>query len=91
MYMMSRLTVVPVRLGDEEVGKLNLLLKRDIYRSRNEAIRAILAEGLEERLGEEEDVTSIVDRLLRLRRNGKTPISFKSSRRVVEIVAEGRH
>jgi Arc/MetJ-type ribon-helix-helix transcriptional regulator len=91
MYMVLHLTVVPVRLRDEEVGKLNLLLKRGVYRSRNEAIRAILAEGLEERLGEDEDVTSLVNKLLRLRRNGRTPISFKSSRRVVEIVAEGRH
>ena len=84
------MTVVPVRLRDEEVGKLNLLLKRGVYRSRNEAIRAILAEGLEERLGEEEDVASIVDKLLKSRRNGKTPISFKSRRSVVDIVAEGR-
>jgi len=85
------LTVVPVRLTDEEIGKLNLLLKRGIYRSRNEAIRAILAEGLELKLGEDEDVTSLVDKLLRLRRNGKTPISFRSTWRVVEIVAQGRH
>jgi hypothetical protein len=45
---------------------------------------------LEERLGEDEDVTSLVNELLKLRRRGKTPISFKSSHRVVEIVAEAR-
>jgi Arc/MetJ-type ribon-helix-helix transcriptional regulator len=84
------LAVVPVRLDDEEVGKLNLLLKRGVYRSRNDAIRAILAEGLEERLAEDEDVTSIVNKLLRLNRRGRKPISFRSSRSVVEIVAEGR-
>ena len=84
------MTVVPVRLGDEEVGKLNLLLKRGVYRSRNDAIRAILAEGLEERLAEDEDVTPIVNKLLRLARRGRKPISFRSSRSVVEIVAEGR-
>ena len=84
------LTVVPVRLRDEDVGRLNLLLKRGLYRSRNEAIRAILAEGLQERLGEDEDVTSLVSKLLKLRRSGKTPISFRSRKRVVEIVAEGR-
>jgi Arc/MetJ-type ribon-helix-helix transcriptional regulator len=81
---------VPVRLRDEDVGRLNLLLKRGLYRSRNEAIRAILAEGLQERLGEDEDVTSLVSKLLKLRRSGKTPISFRSRKRVVEIVAEGR-
>ena len=82
---------MPVRLRDEEVGMLNLLLKHGIYRSRNEAIRAILAEALEKRLGEDEDVTSLVNKLLRLRRRGRPPISFRSSRRVVDIVAEGRH
>jgi hypothetical protein len=51
----------------------------------------ILAEGLEDKLGEDEDVTSLVNKLLRLRRNGRTPIYFKSRRRVAEIVAEGRH
>jgi Arc/MetJ-type ribon-helix-helix transcriptional regulator len=85
------LAVVPVRLRDEEVGKLNLLLKRGVYRSRSEAIRAILAEGLEERLAEEEDVTPLVNKLLKMKRNGKPPISFRSTRRVVDIVAEGRH
>ena len=84
------MTVVPVRLGDEEVGKLNLLLKRGVYRSRNEAIRAILAEGLEERLAEDEDVTPIVNKLLSLARSGKKPITFRSSKSVVKIVAEGR-
>jgi len=84
------LTVVPVRLGDEEVGKLNLLLKRGVYRSRNEAIRAILAEGLEERLAEDEDVTPIVNKLLSLARSGRKPITFRSRKSVVKIVAEGR-
>jgi Arc/MetJ-type ribon-helix-helix transcriptional regulator len=81
---------VPVRLRDEDFGKLNLLMKRGLYRSRNEAIRTILAEGLEERLGDDEDVTSLVNKLLKLSRSGKAPISFKSRKRVVEITAEGR-
>lgn len=84
------MTVVPVRLSDEEVRKLKLLMQRGIYRSRNEAIRVILAEGLEERLGEDEDVSDLVNRLLVLSKEGKTPISFKAERSVVEIVAEGR-
>lgn len=84
------MTVVPVRLSEGEVRKLNLLLKRGVYKSRNEAIRAILAEGLEERLGENEDVTELVSKMLALRKLGKTPISFKAEKSVVEIVAEGR-
>lgn len=84
------MTVVPVRLDDDEVRKLNILLKRGVYRSRNEAIRAILAEGLKERLGQDEDVTPLVNKLLALRRNGKNPLSFKTTRSILEIVAEGR-
>ena len=88
--MRSALTVVPVRLSDDEVRKLTLLMGRGVYRSRNEAIRAILAQGLEERLWESEDVTPLVNKLLALRRSGKKPISFSSKVSVVEIVAEGR-
>jgi Arc/MetJ-type ribon-helix-helix transcriptional regulator len=84
------LTVVPVRLDDDEVRKLNILLKRGAYRSRNEAIRAILAEGLKERLGQDEDVTPLVNKLLALRKTGKNPVSFKTARSILEIVAEGR-
>ena len=84
------MTVVPVRLSDDEVRKLNLLLKRGAYKSRNEAIRAILADGLEEKLGEDEDVTELVNKMPALRKQGKTPISFRTEKSVVEIVAEGR-
>jgi len=49
--------VIPVRLTDEEVRKIDLLTKRGLYRSRSEAIRAILSKQLEEKLGEDEDVT----------------------------------
>ncbi len=84
------MTIVPVRLDDDEVRKLNILLKRGVYRSRNEAIRAILAEGLKERLGQDEDVTPLVNKLLALRRAGKNPLSFKTARSILDIVAEGR-
>jgi len=84
------LTVVPVRLSEEDVRKLRVLLRRGTYRSRNEAIRAILSEGLEERLGQDEDVSSLVGALLAQSKKGKVPISFKAEKSVIEIVAEGR-
>ena len=84
------MTVVPVRLSDDEVRKLRLLLRQGTYRSRNEAIRAILDEGLEERLGQDEDVSSLVDTLLTQSKKGQPPISFKAEKGVIEIVAEGR-
>ncbi len=85
------MTVVLVRLSDDEVRKLNILMKRRLYRSRNEAVREILAEGLEARLSEDEDVTSIVSKMLALKKHRKNPVSFKSERSVIQIIAEGRN
>lgn len=67
-----------------------MLMKQGRYRSRNEAIRAILAEGLEEKLGEDEDIAGLVNKLLALKKQGRNPISYKAGRSVVEIVSEGR-
>ncbi|MGD0177537.1 MAG: ribbon-helix-helix domain-containing protein [Candidatus Bathyarchaeia archaeon] len=84
------MTVVPLRLNDDEVRRLNLLMKQGRYRTRNEAIRAILAEGIEEKLGEDEDIADLVNKLLAIRKQGKNPISYASKRSVVEIISEGR-
>jgi Arc/MetJ-type ribon-helix-helix transcriptional regulator len=90
MYTGLILTVVPLRLNDDEVRRLNLLMKQGRYRTRNEAIRAILAEGIEEKLGEDEDIADLVNKLLAIRKQGKNPISYASKRSVVEIISEGR-
>lgn len=82
--------VIPVRLTDEEVRKIDLLTKRGVYRSRSEAIRAILSEQLEEKLGQDEDVTPLVNKLFKLRKTGDNPITLRSKKSAVEIVAEGR-
>jgi metal-responsive CopG/Arc/MetJ family transcriptional regulator len=88
--MRGILTVVPLRLNEDEVRKLNLLMKEGQYRSRNQAIRAILAEGLEEKLGEDEDIAGLVKKLLALKKQGKNPISYTTEKSVVEIISEGR-
>jgi Arc/MetJ-type ribon-helix-helix transcriptional regulator len=85
------LTVIPLRLNEDEVRRLNLLMKQGRYRSRNEAIRAILAEGAEEKLGEDEDITGLVNELLALKKRGRAPISYTAKKSVVEIVSEGRN
>ena len=79
-----------MRLKEEDVRKLNVLMKRGLYRSRNEAIRAFVEEGLQVRLGEDDDVSDIVDWLLSLRKKGRVPVVFKSSKTAAQIVAEGR-
>ena len=65
------MAVVRVRLSEDDVRKLNVLMKRGIYKNRSGAIRAIVDEGLRVKLGEDDDVTQIVDRLLALRKRGK--------------------
>ena len=82
--------VIPVRLTDEEVRKIDLLIKQGLYRSRSEAIRAILPERLEEKLGEDEDVTSLVNKLLNLRKARGTPVRLRLKKNAVEVVADGR-
>jgi len=84
------LRVIPVRLTDEEVRKIDLLIKQGLYRSRSEAIRAILPERLEEKLGEDEDVTSLVNKLLNLRKARGNPVRLRLKKNAVEVVAEGR-
>jgi Arc/MetJ-type ribon-helix-helix transcriptional regulator len=84
------MAVVPVRLSEDDVRKLNVLMKRGIYKSRNEAIRALVEDGLQVKLGEDDDVTQIVDRLLALRKKEEIPIWFKSRKTAAEMVAEGR-
>ena len=84
------MAIVPVRLSEDDVRKLNLLMRRGIYRSRNEAIRALVAEGLELKLGDDDDVTPLVNKLLGLRRGGKLLVWFKTRKSAAEIVAEGR-
>ena len=82
--------VVPVRLTEGQIRKLNMLTNRGVYRSRNEAIRALIEEGLQTKLGEDDEVTRLVDRLLNLSSNGEMRIRFKSRKTAPEIVAEGR-
>jgi len=90
LYTLIVLTVVPLRLNDDEVRKLNMLMRQGKYKSRNEAIRAILANGLEEALGDDEDVTELVNLLLAINKKGKSPVSYRLKRSIVDIVSEGR-
>jgi len=45
-------------LDDEDLKKIDLLVKRDAYRSRSEAIRRMVKAKLVEALAENEDVSS---------------------------------
>jgi metal-responsive CopG/Arc/MetJ family transcriptional regulator len=81
---------VPVRLDDDELKRIDLLVQQKHYKSRNEAIRKMLKSKLSEELSEDEDVHELVESLLRIKKNGKDPLVLKLRKTAVETVAEGR-
>lgn len=81
---------VPVRLDDQDLKRIDLLVKREAYRSRNEAIRQMIKAKLAEAMAEDEDVTDLVASLLRMRRRGRRPVTLGLRKRAVELVAQGR-
>ena len=82
--------VVPVRLDDEELKRIDLLVQQKHYKSRNEAIRKMLKSKLSEELSEDEDVHELVETLLKLKEKGRDPLVLKLKKTAVETVAEGR-
>jgi metal-responsive CopG/Arc/MetJ family transcriptional regulator len=84
------LGVVPLRLDDDELKRIDLLVQQKHYKSRNEAIRKMLKSKLSEELSEDEDVHDLVDALLRFKKKGKDPLVLRLKKTAVETVAEGR-
>jgi len=84
------LGVVPVRLDDAELKRIDLLVQQKHYKSRNEAIRQMLKSKLSEELTEDEDVHELVESLLRIKKKGKDPLVLELQKTAVETVAEGR-
>ena len=82
--------VVPVRLDDEELKRIDLLVQQKHYKSRNEAIKQMLKSKLSEELSEDEDVHELVMALLRLKKKGRDPLVLRLNKTAAETVAEGR-
>jgi metal-responsive CopG/Arc/MetJ family transcriptional regulator len=90
LYIECPLGVVPVRLDDDELKRIDLLVQQKHYKSRNEAIRKMLKSKLSEELSEDEDVHELVGILMKLKKKGKNPLVLKLEKTAVETVAEGR-
>ncbi len=86
--------VIPVRLDDEDIKRIDRLVKRQSYKSRNEAIRKMLKEKLSEAEAgedvEDEEVERLVQVMLKMKRSGKEPVVLEFDKPIVDIVAEGR-
>jgi Arc/MetJ-type ribon-helix-helix transcriptional regulator len=88
------LTVVPIRLSRKDTRKLDLLVKLGIYRSRSEAIRAMIQMGSDEQVSRHilnENVLETLNGLLEYeKKNRRSPLQIISDKTAAEIVAEGR-
>ena len=75
---------IPVKLGEDVIESIDELVKKGLFRSRNEAIRQILGKGLvtfSNEVGRKKTITDIADRLFHLDRDaGRSPISLKGIR-----------
>jgi len=58
--------VVPVRIDDEDLKRIDLLVKRQAFRSRNEAIRRMIKITLSESMSDVQNVDELVKSLLKL-------------------------
>lgn len=88
------MTVVPIRLSRQDARNLDRLVKLGIYRSRTEAIRAMIQAGADEQVGRylmNETVLDALNELLEYEKgNGSNPLRIITGKTAAEIVAEGR-
>ncbi|HZY93741.1 MAG TPA: ribbon-helix-helix domain-containing protein [Candidatus Bathyarchaeia archaeon] len=82
--------IVPVRIDDDQLKRIDLLVKRGVYKTRNQAIREMLKTRLLEELSEDEDVEEAVRVLIETKKKGHEPLVLQLEKSAVETVAEGR-
>ena len=82
--------IVPVRIDDDQLKRIDLLVKRGVYKTRNQAIREMLKTRLSEELSEDEDVEEMVRVLIETKKKGHEPLVLHLEKSAVETVAEGR-
>ncbi len=82
--------VVPVRIDDEDLKRIDLLVKRQAFRSRNEAIRKMIKTKLLESISDDEEVDDLVRVLLKQKKSGNEPVVLRLKKTAAELVAGGR-
>ncbi len=72
--------VVPVRLGEDELKKIDELVKHGVFRSRSEAIRELVRLGV--KLAYVSEVLEAVERLFELEKvEGRIPVELGGATR----------
>ena len=87
---MGLLAVIPVRLSDDEVKQIDLLVKRAGRSSRSKVIREILQEHFAQNLSGDLEVSDLVEDLMRLSAGGREPVKLRFNTTATEAVSEGR-
>ena len=90
------MAVIPVKLSDREIRKLDILVASGLFKSRNEAIRTMVSEGMKDRLRallseQIEGVSGLVDFMVKRTRRKKGSVRVISRITPSELIAEGRH
>lgn len=85
--------VVSMKLPKEIVKQLDLLVGNGIYRSRNDALRALIKAGLEREMGtlflndqQQAEISKIVQKFKTM----GISLKMESNKTAAELVAEGR-
>jgi len=84
------LAVIPVRLSDDDVKGIDLLVKRAGSSSRSKIIRDILQEHLARKLSGDLDVSDLVRDLMRASAGGQEPVKLQFKTSATKAVSEGR-
>ncbi len=84
------MAIIPVRLSDDEVKQIDLLVKRTGRSNRSKVIREILQEHLAQKLSSDLDVSELVEGLMRLSARGREPVKLRFKTTATKAVSEGR-
>ena len=88
--------IIPISLDDDTIKKIDLLVKKGIYKNRSEALRDQIDKGLNSfnsfrsHIGNNDNLeaySEVLEKLLRLK---QPPFILKTEKSVTELVSEGR-
>ena len=87
------MTSIPIRLNDEIIKKIDILIAKGRYKNRTEALRDQIIKGLdkisliEDSVNENEEFDLILKKMLLQK---KTPDLLNTKKSVIDLIAEGR-
>ena len=89
------MAIIPISLDEEIIKKIDLLIKKGIYKNRSEALRDQIVKGLTkfQSVGiinnnlKSDEYNQVLDYLLKLK---SPPDILKTEKSITELVSEGR-